>query len=147
LGGILLSGFLDKLKLEDVDGETWLVDEPLRFYSSKFGRTFKVPQGTLTDLASIPTWVQVIGAILGLCTPLPRNFLSKSGKYNRAAVLHDAAYRDRLTDLHGIELRVSRKLADELFLEAMLADGICVRKAKALYRAVRTFGKRYHGRK
>ena len=134
-------GFLDKLVLEDLGGHEWLVDEPFRFYSAQRHRTFKVPRGTVTDLASIPVWVQVIGAILGLCIPYRSSLFAKSGKYNRSAVLHDAAYRNRLVDLHGIELRLHKWAADELFLEAMLVDGVPRREAKAMYWAVRLFGR------
>lgn len=135
------TAFLDRLIIGDCGDGLWLVHEPLRFYSARLTRTFKVPQGTVTDLASIPVWVQVIGAILGLILPLPRNLLSRSGRYNRAAVLHDAAYNDRLVDLHGIELRVTKRLADTLFLDAMLADRVPQREAKAVYLAVKLFGR------
>lgn len=139
--------FLDPLKLEDLGGERWMVDEPLRFYSAKYSRTFKVPQGTITDLASIPTWVQVIGAIIGLVTPFRRRLFSKSGKYNRAAVLHDGAYGDVLVDVNGISLRVSKEMADNLFLEAMLADGVGEREARGMYKAVSIFGNPEKSRK
>src|SRR6266498_582772 len=102
-----LSCFLDDLELKDLGGERWGIVIPLRFYSAVYFRTFKVPSGTVTDLASIPRIIW--------------NILPKSGKYNRAAVLHDGAYNDLLIDILGNPLFLAKKEADGLFLEAMLA--------------------------
>lgn len=126
--------FLDKLKLEDLGGKKWRVDEPMRFYSAKRSRTYKVPQGTPTDLASIPTIAYILIPFLHLLLP-------KSGKQNRAAVLHDAAYRGFLVDVHGYPLFVDKEIADELFLEGMLADKMNKAIAKSVYGIVKVFGR------
>ena len=51
--------------------------------------------------------------------------------YQRAGCLHDALYASEYFD---------RKMCDELFLEAMISDGVSEAKAKMMYYAVRSFG-------
>lgn len=128
----MASEFKDPLILEKTGEREWLVKEPLRFKSENLGRTLKVPAGTPTDLASIP---QILWSIL-----------PKEGKYDRAAVLHDTAYEHLLTDTLGNPLDFSKKTADSLFLEAMLADGVPSARANRMYWAVRIFG-RMHPKK
>lgn len=124
--------FRSELVLTDIDGHTWLVHEPLRFFSQELSMTLVVPAGTKTDLASIPRWVRYI--------PFVEKFLPQSGKYNRAAVLHDSAYSHVLTNSHGYRILLSKEAADKLFLEAMLADGVASKSAKTMYLAVKLFG-------
>lgn len=123
--------FLGPLDLEFIPkgkGDLWIVRLPLKFYSAQRLRTYTVPSGFVTDLASVPR---------GLW-----NIFPKSGKYNRATGLHDGAYNDALIDCLGNPLIVPKKDADALFLEAMLADGVSETQAKWMYRAVKLFGRK-----
>lgn len=84
--------FLTELIVKDAGGNDWKVMQPLRYQ----GRTqcFEVPQGAATDFASVPVLFQWL---------IPR-----SGKYTKAAVLHDFLWR---TPIIG----VSRGDADNIF--------------------------------
>lgn len=127
--------FKTELDLRDYDhsGRLFLVHEPLKFYSAELSKTLVVPAGTITDLASIPRWVRWIPGL--------EEILPQSGPYNRAAVLHDTAYHNGLTDSLGNPVYLSKKACDKLFLEAMLADGVGEKRAKAMYWAVKLFGR------
>lgn len=77
-----------------------------------------IPEGFIFDGASVP---QIF-----------TNLFPKSGaRYDRAACLHDWLYATQTT---------SRKEADDLFLEAMKADGVNWATRRTIYRAVRMFG-------
>lgn len=80
-----------------------------------------IASGFVTDFASIPRGV--------------RFFLPKLGRYNKAAVLHDAAYQDAIPGYC-----FNRKLADMLFLDAMADLGVAKWKRTLMYYGVRTFG-------
>lgn len=121
------AGFADPLILEKVGERQWLVKESLRFYSAKLRRTFRVPSGTPTDLASIPRPFWVV--------------FPKEGKQDRAAALHDAGYNHYLVDIVGYPLQLSKKTVDDLFYEAMLSDGVGEKAAWTMWKAVRLFGR------
>ena len=110
--------FKTPLVLEDKDGLVWKLHEPL-VYLTKAGRTIIVPVGFVTDLASIPR---------GLW-----NLLPKSGAYNEAGVVHDYLYR-----ING----VTRKEADEVFLQAMEELGVGRVRRTLMWSAVRMFAGR-----
>jgi hypothetical protein len=78
---------------------------------------FIVPAGFETDYASVPR-------------PLWSIF-PPSGKYSRAAVLHDYLYRFS---------KLSRKRCDDIFLECMDALGVPYFKRYAMYWGVRMGG-------
>jgi hypothetical protein len=95
-------------------------------YVSTDGREYVVPKGFCTDGASIPRafW----------------NVLRPFDKYIEAAVLHDYLYA------HPEAYSVDRKLADDLFLEAMEACGVRPWKRRVIWNAVRCFASsRYEG--
>ena len=94
----------------------WRVREALVFMA-RDGSVIAVPSGFMSDLASIPRAVWPI--------------LRKDGTHRRAAILHDYLYSIRT---------VPRKLADSLFLEAMLSDGVPMWQAYAMWCAVRMAG-------
>lgn len=78
----------------------------------------EVPQGFVTDFASIPRafhW-----------------FLHPFGGHAPAAVLHDYLY--------AIGQKKARALADKLFLNAMKEAGVPAFRRSLMYRMVRTFG-------
>lgn len=93
---------------------SWRLLHPLIFESEVLGRVYEVPAGFDTDFASVPR-TAVTAKYIGLA--------------NKAAVLHDHAYRTK--DL-------SKDDADAMFLEAMTVDNIPSRSL--LYAAVRAFG-------
>ncbi|RMD97821.1 MAG: DUF1353 domain-containing protein [Bacteroidetes bacterium] len=83
-------------------------------FSCRYG-TVEIPAGMPTDGASVPRPMRWI--------------FPPVGDYLRAAVVHDAALKQN-----------PRQVADEIFLEAMLYDGVPEWKAYTLFGAVRLFG-------
>ena len=124
---IVPARFLTPLRLEDIDGHTMSLLEPLKFYSAEQRMVVRVDPPFVTDFASIP---QILWNIL------PRN-----GKYDRAAVLHDAAYRLQLRDVTGKFFPATKSQADRLFREGMDADGVDRLTRNVMYAAVVIFGK------
>lgn len=86
-------------------------------------RAFTVPAGFRTDYASIPRFFWRV--------------FPPSGRYNRAAVVHDWLY---------IGKRGDREQADRVFFEGMKALGVPAWKRSLMHRAVRLFGGRGWGR-
>lgn len=74
-----MSAFRSDLVFRDNDGLPYTLVSPLIFDSDVLKQTLIVPSGFQTDLASIPR---------GLW-----NILPKSGRYDRAAVVHDFLYQ------------------------------------------------------
>lgn len=104
----------------------WIVDRELTYYVGKEGSEDKitVPNGFLTDLASIP--------------PIAEMLIPRSGRYNSASVVHDYLYRimGNITPPYNMKYR-TKKDADKIFLEAMGVLGVAWFKRKLMYRAVR----------
>lgn len=95
---------------------SYRLKESLTFRKSNLSIT--IPAGFVFDGASVPQ--------------LFTNLFPKSGaRYDRAACLHDWLYATQFT---------TRKRADDLFLEAMKADGVGTITRRTIYRAVRMFG-------
>jgi hypothetical protein len=91
-------------------------------FRSETGMLWTAMEGDETDGASIP---RLFWRVCG--SPFV-------GKYRRAAVLHDCAYRNRIS---------SRLAADQMFREASLYDGVPQWKACVMYLMVRLFGPRW----
>lgn len=124
--------FLTPLDTRDLeDGVNSILLWPLRFYSARLKQTVVAPAGMVTDFASIP--FIPVGAYLWL--------FPKRGKHDRAAVIHDAAYRGQLQDVVGNVLKVSKQTADDLFEEALSVCGVRWITARWMVRAVRWFGR------
>jgi len=85
--------------------------------SENSDEVISVPEGFMTDLASIP--------------PVARWMIPKLGKHAQAAVLHDYLYNKKLFD---------RKKCDVIFLEAMKVLRVSLWKRRTMFRAVRMFG-------
>jgi len=81
----------------------------------------QIPSGFETDFASIPKIFRII--------------IPKLGKYNKAAVIHDAIYRDYITGY-----KFARAEADLIFLDGMKDMGVAKWKRYVMYWAVRIFG-------
>lgn len=116
--------FLDFLKVELINSSwskrTWRLLSPFRYRTCIFGEphTFEVPQGFKTDFASVPRF--------------PGAWWIAGATAQRPAVVHDYLYRTQL---------VSRKEADQIFLEAMQCDGIGWTHRNLMYAAVRLGGR------
>lgn len=114
--------FLSPLILEDLrDGKNWLVRHNL-IYIDRAGNRWVVPKGFVTDLASIPRFIQ--------------NLIPKTGKYNSAAVLHDFLYTIQPVS----PITVNKALADHLLREAMESCGVNVIARHLIYLGVRVGG-------
>lgn len=109
--------FLSHLRIEKVADYQWQLTSDLG-YQSASGCVWIVPAGFLTDFASIPRFAW-------------RLFPPAGGAWDRASVLHDYCYRTGVT---------TRDNADNLFYEALRADGVGWWTARTFYAAVRWFG-------
>lgn len=86
-------------------------------------RSYTVPKGFETDLASIPQLFQ--------------NMIPLVGNHVQAAILHDWCYTD------GV---LPKDEADTLFIDMMKFLGVSWWQRRIMYRAVRLFGgSSYHG--
>jgi len=108
--------FLTPLNLQDIDGERFQLLTPL-LYRASDKRIWAVEAGFETDFASIPR---------ALWWRYP-----KSGKWNRAAVLHDWLY---------VRNGVTRGQADALFKEALAACDVNWWTRNVFHKAVRAGG-------
>lgn len=84
------------------------------------GHTITVPEGFVTDLASVPRpfW----------------NILPPFGHYDRAAIIHDYLYGSK-GEIGSIKL--TRAQCDEIFRSEMIADGVSGLVANIMWAAVR----------
>lgn len=103
------------------NGRDWRVVEIAPRRSKTLGKKLAIPFGFVTDLASIPAAL--------------RSLVAKWGRHGMAAIWHDYLYR---TPLPG----VTRKQADRVMLEFMTEDGVGRIKRRAIYSAVRLFGRK-----
>lgn len=116
----MTSGFLNSLDVElvsDLSEGKWRLKAPLFFQSSTLNQIITVPQGFVTDFASVPR--------------LPLAFLLAGDTAHRPAVVHDYLYS--CSD-------VERSDADSVFLEAMDSVGVPWWRRRIMWAAVRCFG-------
>ncbi|PKQ78079.1 DUF1353 domain-containing protein [Aeromonas sobria] len=106
-----------KLLLTPSGDKNWIVQETIMIETGT--RTFSIPKGMITDLASVPRALWIA--------------LPPFGEYTIAAVVHDRIYR-------APELNITRAEADQLFYDLMVQYGVSTVKAKAMYYGVRSFG-------
>jgi hypothetical protein len=108
--------FLSPLQVELVEeGEgTWTLLSPLVYQAES--TTYTVPVGFITDFASVPR--------------LPFIYAMYGNRAHKAATLHDYLCRTGL---------VSRRKADDLFYDAMIASGIEEKYASMMHLAVRSY--------
>ena len=116
-----MSSFTEPLEVRFICNGQWETTRTFEYYHDHNDKrlTFLVPSGFKTDFASIP---RAFWSLIG----------HPAGEYVQAAVLHDHLYRSK---------SVSRKHADDIFLEAMVVLGVSPIKRRLMYYAVRTFGK------
>lgn len=110
--------FLSELDLRaDRRPDLWIVRAPLIWADEK--RTLTVPEGFLTDLASVPRMARGMPGF------------EPTGLSRRPAVLHDWLYSSG---------ELERMAADEVFYRALRIEGVHELTARTYYRAVRVFG-------
>jgi len=93
----------------------WILQEA--FTVTWGGQTWEIPKGFRTDLASIPRLFQ--------------GLIPKVGKHIQPAIAHDFFY------VHG---GITKKQADDMFLDGMKYSGVSWWKRRLMYRAVRVGG-------
>lgn len=111
--------FLSSLRVElcdDAPGQ-WELVHPLVYRSIVAKETFVVPVGFRTDFASVPR--------------LPFAFVLFGDVAQEAAVVHDFLYSTRA---------VSRKMADDVLVEAMGITGVAAWRRAPMWLGVRMFG-------
>ena len=96
--------------------EIWVLEEP--FKVTWKGRTWTIPKGFRTDLASIPRFFQ--------------RLITKNERHVQAAIVHDWFY------VYG---GITKEEADQMFLDGMAHLGVSWWKRHAMYRAVRIGGR------
>ena len=109
------------MKLAKPGRAKWRLIEPLRYRDKVTGEEWTVPAGEETDFASVPR--------------IPLAFLLAGDTAHEPAALHDRLYRTG---------EVSRKRADELFLQAMKEQREPGWRSQIMYGAVRIFGGGYY---
>ena len=111
--------FLSDPEFKIHGSDKWQLTAPL-MYETRSGIYISVPEGFITDLASIPR--------------LFRSIYSVHGQHTRAAVIHDYLYSQ--SDPRAF----TRSQADRIFYEAMLELGVRKSKAYVMYLGVRSGG-------
>lgn len=121
-----VAAFHSKLRFEDDGGFPLTLIEPLVYVSALLGGTIVVPAGFKTDLASIPRPLWAI--------------LPPIGKYDAAAVIHDALYQWGSLEPQRAGHVVDRAQADAVLREAMTACRVRRTQRWAIYAGVRLGG-------
>ena len=99
----------------------WELYEPAVYHSLQYNQRYTVHAGFKTDLASIPRALRWLFPV--------------DGKHRMAAILYDWLYANMVA-----QQRMTRRKADELFLEAMSCSQVPAYTALPMYYAVRLFG-------
>jgi hypothetical protein len=115
-----MSRFLTNLQLataDNTDDGKWVLTAPLIYQSDVAGRTFVVPKGFQTDLASVPR--------------LPVIFLLTGDTSSQAAAVHDYLYSSH---------EVPRAMADAVLREASEVIGVPAWRRWLMWAGVRAGG-------
>ncbi len=107
-----------------LQGRKWSLTRPFKYESGTLG-WIQVPEGFVTDLASVP-W-------------FGRWAVSVDGDHTKAAIIHDWLY---VTASAEDFPNVTRRDADRVFLEALKVRGVPAWKRNLMYAAVRVGGGR-----
>jgi len=111
------------LDLRFLENDEFYLLEDFVYQSDQFG-DITCPQQYLTDGASIPRWLQpLVGS-------------PWSGKYPRAAVIHDWLCFSE-GEILGSNQKLTKKESDQLFLEMLEFLGVGFFKRQRMYYAVR----------
>lgn len=120
-----MSQFITKLQIEvadNADDGKWILTAPLIYQSDVAGRTFIVPKGFRTDLASVPR--------------LPVIYLLCGDTSSEAAAVHDWLYSSH---------QVPRAMADAVLREASQVTGVPGWRRWIMWAGVRVFGGSHWG--
>ena len=110
------SQFLNRLKVEHLEGKWWRLLRKFSFYSNTLNKTITVPKGFVTDFASVPR--------------LPLVYLITGNTSHWEAVGHDLDYRWGL---------LTRKQADDRFYEMSVVRSQMRKNQRKVYNIGRTF--------
>ena len=114
--------FMTELVVREVDDVRWKLERDLIYQGNK--DLFTVPVGFKTDFASVPR--------------LFWNILPPTGRYTKAAILHDWLYNSHA---------VSKEDADGIFRRIMEEENVGVVKRNIMYFAVKFFGGNAYNKK
>jgi hypothetical protein len=115
-----MSKFTTPADLRLLGNYTWELLAEFEYHVGKYPseHVIRVPVGTVTDLASVPRLLWVI--------------FPPHGKYAKAAIVHDYLYAQAIG---------TKDEADRIFYEAMGVLGVPKWRRRAMYAAVRWFGR------
>lgn len=109
--------FLDPLRVEELGDGRWTLLADLRYQSARAAALFVVPAGFVTDFASVPR--------------LPFVFWLCGDAAHAPATVHDFLYQTHL---------LGRGAADDVFAEAMEAEGVSAWRRAMMWAGVRAGG-------
>lgn len=130
-----MASFTTPLDLRYIDGRKWEIRDPFEYHLDHLGSTERViiPTGFITDFASIPRVLW--------------NILPPTGRYGKAAVIHDWLYQKQIITVLWPEVGkavgarlVDRAEADHILLEGMQALEVGWLTRSTIYSGVRTGG-------
>lgn len=119
-----MNNFTSELIVKSITPTKWQLTGDFFYYFNESDKEkgILIPRNFITDFASSPR--------------LLWSLVPPTGRYTKAAVLHDYLYSKD----EELELNISRKQADKIFLNAMQVLGVKKWRAYAMYFAVRIFG-------
>ncbi|EPM3305130.1 DUF1353 domain-containing protein [Escherichia coli] len=118
-----MSKFTTPAILEMLDDYRWRLVEPFEFWlTDNPDDVIYVPEGYVTDLASVPRLLWVL--------------FPPHGRYAKAAIIHDWLYDNALR---------TKAEADRIFLDAMTVLGVPRWRRLIMYYAVCFFGRGNYG--
>lgn len=122
-----MSSFTTPLLVEFVGPDLWRLASPFEYHIGSYPSNQKVivPVGYETDFGSIPRAF--------------RWLLSPTGQWGKATVVHDYLCTHKVVTTIEGERKVSRKEADDIFLEAMEILGVNRITRYTMYSAVRAY--------
>lgn len=116
--------FRSELKVEFIRGEIeGILLADLIYYSNQFSIEIVVPEGFISDFASVPGQIILPGLV------------PKIGRIRDAAVVHDYLYRTC-----GMNGSLNREVCDLIFKEAALDCGVPAWRADMAHTGVRIGG-------
>ena len=120
------SSFLTPLRLEFEGDGRFALTEPFDFASDTLEVIVRVPPGFVTDFASVPRALW--------------NVLPPTGRYGKAAVVHDYLYQTRNWPNTANRVAVTRAEADTVLREGMNVLGVRWSQRWTIYSGVRVGG-------
>lgn len=124
-----MSSFTNALIVEHQLDGMFRADRKFSFQLTygKSSPSVDIAKDDLSDLATVPWYAQWA--------------VPKTGKYDQAAFVHDKLYGRHAVNCDGAWIRIDQEYADKIFYLAMQVLDVSPWRAKAMYYAVRFFGK------